>query len=173
MLLDIKCCWHVGLHTLMAVVCVTHVSSVYNKQRSASVHNGRSRRAVRWAYTSPPPPTPPPQPYSTHKFHQAVALRNYTRKFSARNSAGKLDLLFLVSISLSNHIQRHLVSQISPRLPSSSLSSIHNLVFSCILPFEIYRENFLYRWPGNRSCHSTSRRMQVFRMIKLPCSFRG
>jgi hypothetical protein len=86
---DIKCCWHVGLHTLMALVCVTHVSNGYNKQRSASVHNERSRRAIRWAYTSPPRPLP--QPHSTHKFHQAVTLWNYIRKLSARNSAGKLN----------------------------------------------------------------------------------
>ena len=113
----------------MALVCVTHVSNGYNIQRSASVHNGRSRRAVRWTYTSPSPLPPLPQPHSTHKFHQAVTLRNYIRKFSARNSAGKLNLLFLVLFSLSNQIQRHLVSQISPRLPSSSFTSIHNSVF--------------------------------------------
>jgi hypothetical protein len=126
-LLVIKCCWHVGLHTLMALVCVTRVSIGYNKQRSASVHNGRSRRAIRWAYTSPPPPLP--QSHSTHKSHQAVTLRSYIIKFSARNSAGKLNLLFLVFFNLSNHIQRHLVSQISPRPPSSPFSSIHNSVF--------------------------------------------
>jgi len=101
MLLDIKCCCHVVLHTLMAVVCITHVSNGYNKQRSAPVHNGRSRRAVRWAYTSPP------TPHSTYKFQQAVTLRIYIRKFSVRNSAGKLNLLFLVFFDISNQIQRH------------------------------------------------------------------
>jgi len=149
----------------MALVCFTHVSNGYNKQRSAPVHNGRSRRAVRWAYTSPPTPPPPPPPlrppHSTYKFQQAVTLRNYIRKFSARNSAGKLNLLFLVFFDISNQIQRHWVSQISPRPPSSSLSSIHNSV-----SLASYHSKYTER-TGHRNCHRMSRRMQVFRVIKL------